>query len=1708
MVILLAAAIAVAPKAPAQNMVMPAAEPASGDNGAAPMSSSGDVSFFSQDLGTILRLRYSTESYGQEEGNFDVGSMQVITFDDSAIIADGQVTMNDKDGVGFNVGTTYRWLDTPMYSPEGRVEGLGIFADGQHTEAGNFFPQIGLSMESLGELWDLRGNLYVPVGPRTQTGDFKPTNTIGFLANSLSELSQATVDTSFTVGELEIARRLGDDRDAWAFAGPYFVANSDDSAAGYKVGVRGYAYPDLLLQFAVSNDDIFHTEATFSLQWFVGRTRTNFQPAGNVEDRIREPVIRNDYVALNRSTAIGGTPLTNTDGTALRFVHVASSAAAGGNGTAEHPYNELDQADGAGSQTGDIILAHSKSTFTTPIILQDNQKLFGEGNNFNLTVATLQRGTISIPETSPGAKSATRPLINIPSSTDAVTLANNNEIVNFDMNGQNNAGTRAIAAPAAGAGNPNIHDLAIMNTTGDAIMFKPTSFVDTTDSNGNGSTTDIIVPGNVTINNLTLTNIGGSGVHIDSTSPVDISLPNTTLQETIALSNITSTSTGGTATGVGINLENTHSGHATTLSNYTYNGGTTSAGGLSLNNFNGTFDGSNSTLTGGASTGNGVQILGATDSTNITFESTWAMNGIAGTDVNIDGGGADSLGGTITFANAINNTAGRSISVQGTTTGANISFNGNITDSGTGILVNSNAGGEIAFVGAVTSNITTPNSTAILLTDNTGTNIDFAGATGPVKITATGNVDGFVATGGGTISAGSTTNSISTETGQDLKITGMTIAAGGFNVGTVNRTGTGAITNAIQLENNTGSGTPAGAIVIGNTTDTAAGDSGTIKGGTLDAITIKDSANVSITGLKIDNTGNSTIAGIHVEKTTTAAMTTDLSTLETDGGAVGIDTFGPGTGAVTMTINDTAINGAAIAGARFTNLAAGTVTGTGVTIDGQHASPGAEGVQINGSNATITFDSTSAIKNNLDNDFEVNGGAGAIAFNGTIQNSAALNAGDTSGHSVNIHGVTGGSVNVGGTTGTITDANQGILITGNSGGTIAVAGTANTLNTGANDAVTISNNTGGNVSVGPLAITTTSGNGIVNTGNSAGTYSTGTATITTTTGSGIVNANNTGGTFNAGQSTITTTTGTGIATANNSAGTFTSGPATITTTSGAGFDAETNTGATITTGPINITTASGPGFVAKSGGTLNVTGLSNTISRTAGGTTGQALDIENMAIGAVDFQSVNATGGVNGTRLVNNTGGTITVGVNGNAAGAGGTVTGTTAAGVHVENSNVEFNGVTVTNAGVGGLTDSAVEVLHTNSTAMNANLNTLNVTNTTTAGQNGVLINGFGGSGTFTANVQNMNVNANGNGFTAENGVTLTATGTNTITSNTGVGLNLDTISVGAAGANFQSVNVTNGGTNGIVMKNVSGPGTVTIGANGGATGSGGSLTTTGDAIVLLNTQSAALQHIHILSAGGQGVNLDHDTTTTNAMAVRFTDLDLDAATGTGFDVLSTNNTSALNLQLLSSNLAKNVNMSVTGSGAFNMITDSTTVTSTGNDVAFALTFAGTSQIGNATFTGTNNFTAANGSALNVSASGGTAKTIGLNVQNGNFNNSSTTNAAAVFSSQGTTTLNATIQGNTFDNAAAGGQDFAMTANGTQARILLNLGGDVSTEFNTAAGQGDYELHQTGGSTFRIFESADTLANLRNNGTVNQNGGTYTDSVTAPPTPVPPTVP
>ncbi|MCC7475806.1 MAG: hypothetical protein IT425_10445 [Pirellulales bacterium] len=1280
------------------------------DPSAPPISQSGNVSFFSQDLGALLRLRYNTESYGQDgQGNFDIGTMQVITMDDSAAIFDGQVTMNDQDGVGFNVGTGYRWMNFPSYAMDtGRVNGIAIFADGTHTNAGNFFPQIGLTYESLGEMWDVRSNLNIPLGPQDQVGKFKKTGEIGFYEHSIAELTRAIVDSSYMVGEVEVARRLGTQRDAWGFAGPYFLTNDDNDSAGFRAGLRGYAFPDLLLQIAVSNDDIFDTYATFSLQWFVGRTRTNFQPACGVPDRMREPFMRNDYVALGRSTRHGGIPLTQTDGSELRIVHFDSTAAAGGDGTFENPYNELNLANGAGSQEGDILFAHSGTTFGTGITLQDNQRMLGEGNDLVFTVDTLQEGKIDIPESAPGARSLARPNITGVAG-DAITLADNNEVANFTIDGTGIT-DRAITSPAGGAGNPNLHHLAISNTTGSGIAFDPATITDSDDLDSDGNTTEQFVRGNVTIDEVTFDNIGGDDIDINSFTATDITAPGVTLQETIAISNVDSTN----GNGAGLWLLNTHSTGTASISNYTngtatagsgggvvgqgvlrfeslegdvaitnadiqnnigyafdfvdietttavtlgtnssYDGGAGAAGGLRADNFDGTLTASNTTFTGG--TLEGVSLLGDSDGT-FNFASTVTFEDITGTAFAINGdvAGTDSFGGDVTVGGTIMNTTGRSVSVENITTGSQIAFNGNVTDSGDGILVNSNSAGSVAFAGDLAMTIDTVGGTAINVTNNTGATIDIAN---DVTITATNNANGLVATGGGTLSMPGTVNSISTETGQAVQIKDMTIASAGVVIDDVNRSASAA-TNAIQLETNTG-----GPIAIGNSTDSA-GDAGTIAGGTVDAVRVVNSANVSLNGLRINNTN--AVAGVHVEKTNTAAMTLNLSDLEINDGTFGIETVGGGTGALTMTVNDTTINDSTDHAMEFDNVDTGSITANAVIMDGNNVNGTAGGVLLTGSNASFTFNSATRIREFGGDDFEISGGTGTVSFAGGIENSTVANASDTTGRSVHIHDATGGTITFTAAS-TINDDNEGMLVEDNNATTINFLGT-NTLNIASGNAVTLNNND---------------------------------------------------------------------ALGSNSTITF------------AGLDI--------------TTTGSAQGFVATGGGSLSVTGLTNEIDTE----NGMGLQIEDMAIGSVDFNEITVDGGTgpaNAIRLVNLTGGQVAIGPSSGAVGAGGKLTSTDDAIVLQNVQNVDIRQVQIVSGG-NGAGDHGIQISHTagttaamditidglqvdaafsdaiNVAAASTNTFALRLTDSTLA--NNVAMD-LSGSGHFGLLVDNTDINATG---------------------------------------------------------------------------------------------------------------------------------------------------------------------------------------------------------------------------------------------------------------------------------------------------------------------------------------------------------------------------
>jgi hypothetical protein len=298
---------------------------------------------------------------------------------------------------------------------------------------------------------------------------------------------------------------------------------------------------------------------------------------------------------------------------------------------------------------------------------------------------------------------------------------------------------------------------------------------------------------------------------------------------------------------------------------------------------------------------------------------------------------------------------------------------------------------------------------------------------------------------------------------------------------------------------------------------------------------------------------------------------------------------------------------------------------------------------------------------------------------------------------------------------------------------------------------------------------------------------------------------------------------------------------------------------------------------------------------------------------------------------------------------------------------------------------------------------------------------------------------------------------------------------------------------------------GQVSIGNAGGALDSGGTLTTTGDAIVLRNVQNVDLRNIRVASAGGDGLLIEHTAATANAMDVTLDFLNIDATTGDGIDVSADNDSAEFRLRLRDGDLEENVVMDVTGGGTYLMLVEDTDIDiAAGATDAFSLVFSDVAQNGEITFRDNNDFSAAAGRALFIDSDGSAAKVVNLRIEDSDFFSATNAIAAADIRSRTNTTMNATIEGNMFD-APGGANDFDMQTDTASGRIRLKLGDDDAADMNVAGGGGGTFLVNEVMGDFDIFEVNDTIVlDNRNSGAVNTlpNNAAFDNLAAPPPTP------
>ncbi|MBN1588346.1 MAG: hypothetical protein JW888_02415, partial [Pirellulales bacterium] len=684
------------------------------DGSGLPFTDAYQAAFGSRDV--AFRLNYDTERYGQENGQFGLGFQGHRPTERGVLLYSGQYNLDfgNTDRMGLDVGLGFRVMGSDVLGTgKTRVYGATIWYDGLKTDLDNYFNQMGFSLESLGDHWDFRVNGNFAIGEVTQAGEAIHTGELGFAGAYLAEVTDVPIDEAVSVVDFEVARRVGD-YDAWVFGGGYGLDASGDTCFGAKGGLRGWLGSDALLELAVSQDDFFDTKVNFALVWYPGRSPMFGHRSRCIDDRLREPVLRNDYIATRRVHQRGSAPLHDTDGDLLRIVHVYSEATSPGDGTYENPYASLNSVYG-GSQNGDIILNWSGSQHTgESIVLRDLQRLLGEGNNVQHKVVTQEFGEVTLAATRAGAAAGAIPIITN-TTGNVVTLAAATSTVNVDADGYDankkvsynevsnlsiDGGANGIVSPAVGIGEVDINHMTIANTTGDGVRLTP-FLLTKVDSLANPVSKQVLFKPTVTASSFN--NVGGDDIDLDATTGEPSS---TSVDEAIVIRGVASTN----ANGWGININD--NGSAATIEQYTFDGGATALGGIQFTASRGGANVSDTTITGGSvASGLGVSLVGAV---------------------------GDSIASTFTFTDTqITDTGGAGFHVRGDAT--NVDFSGKIVQGNNAAAVYVEGDADGAHTGTLNFNEMTTD--AGVVTATAGTGLVFRDATGVYNFNHMVNLD-------------------------------------------------------------------------------------------------------------------------------------------------------------------------------------------------------------------------------------------------------------------------------------------------------------------------------------------------------------------------------------------------------------------------------------------------------------------------------------------------------------------------------------------------------------------------------------------------------------------------------------------------------------------------------------------------------------------------------------------------------------------------------------------------------------------------------------------------------------------------------------------------------------------------------------------------------------------------------------------------------
>ena len=420
----------------------------------------GDQGFLQSDLitgrsgqayGNLFRVGgFTGPGVGRKVAIFPLEWMPYSLIDNNLFFADFRAFRGSTDTWGFNAGGGYR-----HYFPKiDRILGVNAFFDYDNT-SGALFRQVGFGVESLGALYDVRANAYLPTGSSAQQLSLVNVDgTQTFVNHFLLVNQQRTIANALHGFDGEIGvpvpGAIATRHDLRVFGGGYWYEGTEiASFGGWKTRVQANVIPSVSLQLEVSHDQQFKTNVVFGGSWSYGGFRQSPDQPKTQYDRMTTPVIRNYNMIVGQTDKFDKgveviNPATNKP---YFFEHVDTNASAtGADGTVEHPFTTFANAQNAGPH--DIIFVHANSVFTgVGVALEPDVRVLGEASGIEHAVTTLfpnsnanLGNTLLLPHPTaiPTGQTQTFRPVFLQSPGDAVRLANNSEFSGFQIGNINN----------------------------------------------------------------------------------------------------------------------------------------------------------------------------------------------------------------------------------------------------------------------------------------------------------------------------------------------------------------------------------------------------------------------------------------------------------------------------------------------------------------------------------------------------------------------------------------------------------------------------------------------------------------------------------------------------------------------------------------------------------------------------------------------------------------------------------------------------------------------------------------------------------------------------------------------------------------------------------------------------------------------------------------------------------------------------------------------------------------------------------------------------------------------------------------------------------------------------------------------------------------------------------------------------------------------